>query len=93
MTTTFPNLDGLPREELALLAGNGKNPYSVRLLAERWFPGKPRGFVRATRDLLAYARWKALAMESRAGGNIPSALDYEAVCDSIYDRLPAWAKW
>lgn len=40
-----------------------------------------------------YCHWKALAMRQRKRGNIGSALRTEAKADSVYLKLPGWAKW
>lgn len=43
--------------------------------------------------LLAYAEFKAMAMDHRSAGRITQAKRLEDHCDSIYARLPKWAKW
>lgn len=47
-----------------------------------------------TRILLCkYAQIKADAMESRHAGLIQQALRLETLCETIYKRLPDYAKW
>ena len=43
--------------------------------------------------LASYAEAKADAMQCRLDGKIDLALKFEAACDSVYGRLPGWAKW
>lgn len=44
-------------------------------------------------DLSLYAANKEHAMRFRLSGEIQRALEHEAVCDKIHDRLPSWARW
>lgn len=64
-----------------------------RAVARALFIDRPRGYVRATGLLAAYAASKATAMRCRLDGRIATALDYERVCDGLYERLPAFARW
>lgn len=57
------------------------------------FPDRPKGYVAVVKALGHYAANKAVAMRLRAEGQVVSALQYEDICDRIYDRLPEWAKW
>jgi len=57
------------------------------------FPDRPRGYVAATRSLAHYAYNKSTAMRCRLKGDINAALNYEAICERIYDNLPDYAKW
>lgn len=43
--------------------------------------------------LADYAGCKALAMRAREAGRIDEALHTERTCDSIYSKLPQWARW
>lgn len=91
-----PNLDdGYTQEELmtfwAITASSYGRPIIV---ARQLFPGRPRGYVRATLDLARYASNKATAMGCRRRGEISAALVCENICDRIYSRyLPAFARW
>jgi hypothetical protein len=44
-------------------------------------------------DLAEYARKKRVAVAYRAGGNILEARYYEDQCETVYKRLPQWARW
>lgn len=57
------------------------------------FPARPAGYVTATRNLGHYAYNKATAMRCRARGDVSGAMQYEDICQRIYNRLPAWARW
>ena len=64
-----------------------------RRVARRLFPERPEGYVRATTLLSAYASNKATAMDCRRRGDITAASVYESICESIYNRLPTFARW
>ena len=55
-------------------------------------PEQLREYAGAMDKLAEYARAKALAMEYRAKRNAISAYELEAVCNAIYNELPAWAR-
>lgn len=78
-------------DELRLWA-RGIEIHPVRR-AREIFPERPAGFVRAARMYMHYAYNKATAMECRARGTIETAQSYEKICDSIYERMPAFARW
>jgi hypothetical protein len=86
------NLDALSVDELSYI---GFNPIGVRpiSLARKLFPLNPNGRVRAVRDLHNYAANRATAMICRERGEITTALQYESICDRIYDSLPDFAKF
>jgi hypothetical protein len=48
---------------------------------------------RATADLANYAINLATAMQCRLRGEIETALTYEAIVDSIWAKLPDFARW
>lgn len=84
------NLDCMSPDELFefwMCYKSGRN--SARTL----FPARPAGYVNATRRLANYASNKAVAMQCRLRGDIVAAQVYEIICDSIYDGLPAFARW
>jgi hypothetical protein len=88
-----PNLDAMSESELRQFVagiGNGTRPMEA---ARRMFPDQGDGAVRATLDLRNYAWNKITAMSLRAEGDIPQAKKYEDICDSIYSKLPQWARW
>ncbi len=43
--------------------------------------------------LAAYASHKANAMKWRAAGDIEVAIGHERAADTMYRRLPEWARW
>lgn len=86
-----PNLDCMPIEDLRDLAVG--TMHFPRKTAIQLFPEKPKGYVAATKDLGHYAWNKIAAMDSRRMGNITGAQGYEAICDRIYQQLPAFARW
>ncbi len=89
--TGAPNLDAMPRDEL-LQWKRAVHEHEIKV-ARQLFPLKPPGYLRATRDLCVYADLKATAMQMRLNGNINGALHYEGLCESIYNRLPDYARW
>lgn len=86
--TGAPNLDAMPRSELVAWAKQ-----TPHVLAAKLFPAKPRGYMQAACDLLIYADTKSAAMGFREDGEIDKALELEAYCDRVYQRLPAFARW
>lgn len=86
-----PNLDCMPRSGLDLFIRTVTN--GPRLAAAVMFPAKPRGYLRATRILKEYAGSKITAMAFRERGQITSALHYETYCESLYNKLPDFARW
>lgn len=89
-----PNLDAMFPDDLREF-GTRATLRGIRpiALARTLFPDKPKGYVRATRDLGHYAWNKATAMGLRERGEIARALSYEWICDSIYNNLPEFARW
>ena len=89
-----PNLDAHSIDELWEFwqATNSVRPikHARRIFSER---PRPEGYVRVTKDLGCYASNRATAMRLRMEGNIATAMQYERICDGIYDRLPEWARW
>lgn len=92
MTINDFNPDAMTIEELWQVWQQTNSVRPIRF-AREMFPAKPVGYVRATRDLGCYVSNKATAMRCREVGQIETALQYERICDSIYDRLPEYARW
>jgi hypothetical protein len=69
--------------------GNGTRPIKV---ANKWFPGQ-RGRISAVKNIRGYLWNKLTAMDLRLQGNIARAIQYEDICQRIYDRLPDYACW
>jgi hypothetical protein len=83
----IPNLDGMTTEELlewVKALGHGARPDIFK---------NGKGSIRATIELRNYGWNKLTAMKLRLTGNIETAMQYEAICESIYSRLPEWARW
>jgi hypothetical protein len=90
-TVGAPNLDCMDAEdthEAAIQMQRGG-----RKLARVMFPDRPKGYVRAVKDLANYAYNSATAQRYRARGDVAAARQYEAICNRIYDCLPEFAKW
>lgn len=92
MKITQPlNLDSMTSEDLTNFWSLAFQFHPVRT-ARILFPEKPKGFVRATKNLGLYAANKATAMNLRKEGSINDAVKYELICDKIYAELPKFAK-
>jgi len=87
-----PNLDCMTTDPDVLWAF-AESLRAPRKSAARLFPDKPRGYVRATAQLKAYAYNKATAMRCREKGDVQAASIYETICDRIYSELPEYASW
>ncbi len=53
----------------------------------------PVGVLGVVRSLKTYAWNKATAMAYRERGAIKTALQYENLCERIYNDLPEYARW
>ena len=89
--TGAPNLDAMPRAELIEWAR--KHAYAPVVMARELFPARPTLYVTATRMLITYAQTKQAAMGLREAGAISHALELEANCEWLYNRLPKYARW
>jgi hypothetical protein len=87
------NLDGYSQSDEAMLKLANVLTRSATSAARVLFPGRPKGFVRATKDLGRYAWNQGTAMRLRLTGDVNLASDYEAICDRIYAGLPEFARW
>lgn len=61
--------------------------------AREIFPDGGKGTRRAVADLANYASNLATARQCRARGDISTAQAYEGICQRIYEKLPAFARW
>lgn len=86
------NLDCMSVDPADYFAWHQAHATSVSA-ARTLFPDKPKGYVRATRELAAYAANKGAAMNCRLRGDIVTAMQYEKICERAYDKLPAFARW
>ena len=64
----------------------------IQTAAKQLF-GDQDNAVSATECVLAYLTNKLAAMNHRISGNIPEALRFDNICDSLYNELPAYARW
>ena len=86
-----PNLDALDISELWSIYNDIREfPWKT---ARKFFPTRPIGYIKAIESLSYYTANKATAMKCRLDGKIATALIYESICDTIYGRLPEWARW
>lgn len=85
-----PNLDAMDGDDLVEFAMIADD-YPVAAAAKMFGDFYDR--MNARRLLVNYAWHKVQAIGYRLDGNIPDALRYEAVCQTIYDRFPEIAKW
>lgn len=85
-----PNLDGQSERWLMDFWNFARHS---RKLAQYMFPHNRKGRVIATQMLAHYAANKSTAMSCRERKDIRGAIMYEAICDSLYKRLPKWARW
>lgn len=69
--------------------GQGTRPIRV---ANKWFPGE-RGRIKAVKLIRGYLWNKMTAMRLRLAGNIAQAIQYEDICQRVYNQLPDYARW
>lgn len=86
-----PNLDCMADSDEVWEFAESVKP-RPRIAARLMFPSRPKGYVSATISLMHYAYNKATAMRCRVRGDMQAAQNYESICDSIYSRLPDFAK-
>lgn len=86
-----PNLDGMSTEPADYFAFHDR--HKTGLASKELFPDGGKGTVKATAMLARYASFKGCAMACRLRGDVEVALYYENVCESIYSRLPDFARW
>ncbi len=85
------NLDGMDQSELYMFiaATRGSQP---RRAARRLFRDKLSS-VLVTRWLNQYGQMKFVAMACRERGEVETALQYENICERLYNDLPEYARW
>ena len=84
------NFDCMEIDELTNWAKDHQNPTIKQCVAI--FPQR-KNVIPIVRLLSQYASNKAEAMTHRSSGNINDALMYERMCDTLYNRLPEFARW
>lgn len=89
MGNNAPNLDGMDISDLMPFWNKHQSGRAYRDL----FPAGGKGTKRAAADLANYASNAHAARSCRAKGAIRIALDYERVCERIYEALPPFARW
>lgn len=85
------NPDGMTRDDIGRwieFIGHGKRPS----VANQWFPNT-KGKFELVRNMRNYLWNKLTAMDLRIAGNIQKALEYEAICDRIYNEFPMEVRW
>jgi|6_EtaG_2_1085325.scaffolds.fasta_scaffold00065_63 hypothetical protein len=99
------NPDGCEETDLRALAayiGTGCRPTSQAAALwpneyveqiDGYQPTAPVGRLHVAQQIRAYCHNAATARDCRKRGKIQTALQYEAICDHLYQRLPAWAQW
>lgn len=87
-----PNLDAMADDDLEAFAVKYERA-ARRKHARVMFPEAERGHVRALESLGHYARNLLTVRQCRIRGDIISAQNYETICEGIYTRLPAFARW
>ena len=85
-----PNLDAMPRSEVAAFARKYRNPSQT--VASKLVGTRPDA-VTLAKQLSAYADDKSKAMGYRERGHIGMASSLEHYADMAYERLPADLKW
>ena len=86
-----PNLDAMEDDDcLTFWHKVYCNPVRT---ARELFEDSPPKYVRATRNLGAYAANIGTAKACRKRGDVQAALIYERIADDIYQDLPAYARW
>jgi hypothetical protein len=91
---TVPNFDSMLRDEikewLDVIGWTGR---MSRKNAAALLGDTRAGYTRIAGDVRNYAINKYVAMGLRANGQIVRALEYERICDLIYNRLPDDLHW
>jgi hypothetical protein len=85
------NFDGMDPDDLR--AFHDRLRQHLVAEAQKLFPDRPEGYLRAARTLKHYASNKATAMTLRLAGRINDALTYEGICERLYHQLPEFARW
>lgn len=86
-----PNLDAMtPGELMAFWHATYTGGWEI---ARFLFPDRPKGYLRATEQLGAYASNTATAKTLRAEKKPKDAEMYERIAGSVYEELPMYAKW
>jgi len=86
--TEVPNLDAMEHEDLMRFWQRHQDGRNRHFLLS-----KGNGSRKIVADLARYAANLATAMRCRLDGNIQNAMKYEAICESIYNKLPEAARW
>lgn len=60
---------------------------------EGYKPTAPIGRLAVTKTLRNYGWNKVTAIRLREKGQIAIAMEYEVICERLYNSLPTWAKW
>jgi hypothetical protein len=87
-----PNIDAMGKRELRhLIACSKGHVGAARILGEQWFPIRPRGFVRATRAIPAYAQCLWMVREDVDRGC--EGFRLKDCLPGLFRNIPEWARW
>lgn len=89
-TLELPNFDSMTETELWTFWQEWHIATRAKAVA---LVGVRQSAPKLAQSLANYAYNKACAMKCRIKGDITQALNYESICDMIYQRLPADLRW
>ncbi len=85
------NLDNLSIDELKVFVEEASS--NEKILADKTFPDKPSGHVRAINLMRKYAIERIEVLDSELKGRIEKTKRSHEKCNSIFRSLPDFAKW
>lgn len=88
---SVPNLDSMALDELDVFVQRFLE-FPLKRAVEI-FPDQPSRYFEMAGELRKYAEARAKSLRAAANGNQIAAKFHEGCCNSIYKRLPPWAKW
>ena len=87
-----PNLDAMSKDQLMRFWSRMR--FASRIECENIVGDRRPGYTTLVKSTLTcYASNKATAMRLREQGEIARALEYERICDRIYDEIPTDLRW
>lgn len=88
--SNVPNLDAMTGDELAAFLteyGSCSRTHAAKLV------GKRKGYTSVANSVVNYAANKNAAIYCRLRGDIVQAMNYETICERLYQALPADIRW
>lgn len=70
-----------------------EHQHVTRAQATAFFPDKPKGYVRAAKDVVNYAWNRYTGMLLRLEGDVDTAFTFERISETIYADLPKFARF